>query len=250
MDIRGLAGRVVQVMMSSGQIFWSSSTSVLSVFLGSIFMAFLAILSIGFSIVIFLTCLFYLLKSKDDVLVMLAAALPFDGITRNKVITTLGSAISGVFLSALKVLDHHLTSLDYIPHIMFCFTVGILSRSADVAFLSNHRHPFCLSSIHHLRSLGHHAIRSVICCQHLCGTSLSLSHTLHLISEQFGFKAISLWSNGTWIAGIALIFLHFSAYFFIDTAIYSEIPNAHPYLVGLSIISGVYAFQLQVCHFH
>ena len=42
-----------------------------------------------------------------------------------------------------------------------------------------------------------------------------------------------------------MFLLHYSAYFFIDTIIYSEIPNAHPYLVGLSLISGVYAFELQ-----
>ena len=58
-------------------------------------------------------------------------------------------------------------------------------------------------------------------------------------------QAIHLWNISRPFLGLGIFCIHYYAYFFIDTVIYSEIPNAHPYLVGLALISGIYAFQMQ-----
>ena len=98
-----LVGKIVQILAGSGQLVWNGSTTVLSALLGTVVMGCLAVFSFGFSCVLFVTCLFYLLKSEEDVLSMLTFAFPFDQRTRGKVMSALTNAISGVFLSALKV---------------------------------------------------------------------------------------------------------------------------------------------------
>lgn len=41
--------------------------------------------------------------------------------------------------------------------------------------------------------------------------------------------------------------LKYSLSLFLNFSLTREIPDSHPYFVGLSIVCGLYAFELQVC---
>ena len=103
LDLSSLATHTFQILAGSGQVVWQSSTALVSALIGTLVMGCFSVLSFGLSVVLFVSCLFYLLKTRDGVLSGLTLALPFDERIRGKVITALSNAISGVFVSAFKV---------------------------------------------------------------------------------------------------------------------------------------------------
>ena len=103
LDIGSLVSNTLGILAGSGQVVWTGSTTVVSALIGTVVMGCLSVLSFGLSVVLFVSCLFYLLKSEDGVLSALTLALPFDERIREKVNTALSHAISGVFVSAFKV---------------------------------------------------------------------------------------------------------------------------------------------------
>ena len=107
LDLSSLVTHTFQILAGSGQVVWHGSTALVSALIGTLVMGCFSVLSFGLSVVLFVSCLFYLLKTKDGVLSGLTLALPFDERIRRKVIMALSHAISGVFVSAFKVGLYH-----------------------------------------------------------------------------------------------------------------------------------------------
>eukprot|EP00126_Sphaerothecum_destruens_P011700 Sdes_comp20947_c2_seq4m18568 len=55
----------------------------------------------------------------------------------------------------------------------------------------------------------------------------------------------SLILAGNWINAILLFASHILVVWTVYPAVYSEIPSSHPYITGLSVVMGVYAFDWQ-----
>ena len=62
-------------------------------------------------------------------------------------------------------------------------------------------------------------------------------------AAQLALRSGSSYWNG--VKGVVLVVSHYLIASFADYAIYQEIPDSHPYVTGLSIVLGLYAFDLQ-----
>jgi len=56
--------------------------------------------------------------------------------------------------------------------------------------------------------------------------------------------SIQLLARGNIFTGILFLFVHLAVWWQVDDAIYRDIPNSHPLIAGLSIILGIYAFNI------
>lgn len=67
-----------------------------------------------------------------------------------------------------------------------------------------------------------------------------------LVSVPFAV-AIALEGNTTWAC--VLLLLHIAIYLFVDAEMYDEIDSSHPFMVGLSVVAGIFVFDVQVDFF-
>jgi len=192
-------------MTHAGAQVMNNSFFMLSTILNYIVFVCVSLLSYGFSVLLFLSCLFYLLQSENDGISLVVNLLPVSVETRTKISSALANSVQGVFLVTFKICVFHslFTWLTFsMAGVNFVYLSTFMSGLFSII-------PFLGSWV------------------------VSL------------YAALELYTTGHWVSAIFMVTLHYAVSWWVDPAIYSEIPNSHPYLVGLSIISGLYVFDIE-----
>eukprot|EP00211_Chloroparvula_japonica_P004997 CAMPEP_0119156060 /NCGR_PEP_ID=MMETSP1310-20130426/52065_1 /TAXON_ID=464262 /ORGANISM="Genus nov. species nov., Strain RCC2339" /LENGTH=874 /DNA_ID=CAMNT_0007148669 /DNA_START=133 /DNA_END=2757 /DNA_ORIENTATION=+ len=210
-SVMKVAGNTLHYVGHGSRLVFGSSTSLVTLLLQTFGMTILSLFSFGFSFILFLTCLFYLLTMENDVLKRLSQMLPVGNspdsdIRRNDFEKAFNDAITGVMETTFKIAVFH-ASLTWLSF-----------RIADVPFAY----------------LASFATASFAILPLIPSWVVALAAAVHL------------WNKGELITCISLFATHYFAYFVVNSTMYSEIPHApHAYLVGLSLVSGLYVFELE-----
>ena len=196
-----------------------SSTSVMlqwaANFAATVFSGGLGLVGLGVGIVnfavnfvIYLTCLFYLLVSKQDPLQALVGTLPLSTETRDQVAAAVGRSVQRVFICTLKMAAFHAG-----------FTWLVL-RATMAAGLDVH-FPYC----------------TVVAAAALAAVPIVPPYIV----------AVPVATQLSYVGQGPLALCFFATFYtvcsFADDAILSEIERVNPYLAFLSIFGGLYFFE-------
>ena len=160
------------------------------------------------NVVIYLTCLFYLLVSEQDPLQALVGTLPLGIETRNKVAAAVGRSVQRVFICTLKMAAFHAG-----------FT-WLALRVTTAAGLDVH-FPYC----------------TVVAAAALAAVPILPPYIVAVpVATQLSYV-------GQGPLGLCFFATFYTVCSFADEAILSEIERVSPYLAFLSIFGGLYFFD-------
>ena len=170
------------------------------------FYASMAVIDTFFGVFVFVFSLFYLLKSNDSFLeLIMLFVLKEDDQLRKTIHVAFSTGMESIFVCTVKVWGAHVC-LTLMAHFILDAPGAYLS-----AFLS-----------------GFFGVVPII--------------PTYLTVLPF---AIVLLAKSQWISAIGLVASQFVLMFYVDPFIYAHIHNSLPFITGLSIILGYYAFSLQ-----
>ena len=164
----------------------------------------MGIASGAFKLVVFLSVFYYLLAAERTAVEMAVAPLPLSARHRVRVSSALEGAVRGVLASTFKMAAFH----------------------ALFAWLT-----FSVFGVERFVYLGAAAASFLSVMPVLSAWMVSVPAALQLVA------------GGRGGAGALLVALHVYVCGDATDAIYSEIPGSHPYLIGLSVFSGMWAFD-------
>lgn len=166
------------------------------------------IVNFAVNVVIYLTCLFYLLVSEQDPLQALVGTLPLGIETRNKVAAAVGRSVQRVFICTLKMAAFH-------AGFTWLALRVTMAAGLDVHF------PYC----------------TVVAAAGLAAVPILPPYIVAVpVATQLSYI-------GQGPLGLCFFATFYTVCSFADEAILSEIERVNPYLAFLSIFGGLYFFD-------
>jgi len=166
------------------------------------------IVNFAVNVIIYLTCLFYLLVSEQDPLQALVGTLPLGIETRNKVAAAVGRSVQRVFICTLKMAAFH-------AGFTWLALRVTIAAGLDVHF------PYC----------------TVVAAAALAAVPILPPYIVAVpVATQLSYI-------GQGPLGLCFFATFYTVCSFADEAILSEIERVNPYLAFLSIFGGLYFFN-------
>eukprot|EP01134_Creolimax_fragrantissima_P003504 CFRG3504T1 len=154
---------------------------------------------------IFMAVFYYLLSVPGDPVTIVLGVFPLHDHTKGKVSKAVTQSIQGVFVSTAKVFTYH---------VLFTWLTFHL-YDLDFVYMS------CLLS----------GVFAIV--PFFSSWMVAVVGALQLLARGQTLSALWLW------------LMHYSLVWFVDPAIYGEIPASHPYVTGMSIVMGLSRWNLQ-----